>query len=165
MSKLSLGTGCGPCSKSKLQNGQMVAWYLLGFYAIHVGFAIFCLSFQYQETRIVTISYILLIPSLLLCFSNGLLIYGIKRKIGWIIFLWFPISNVLLFGLTVGWMIYTYPSNWTLALLFLWLQHFYASFIVLSGLKEMDNDSFQNVSQAQPQIKIIKITPIDAIWN
>ena len=148
MSKLSLW--CCPCTKSTLQ----IAWYLFGFYSIHAGFPLFWFFSEYQKTGIVSANYIyiLLIPSLLLCLTNGLLIYGIKRRIGKITYLWVILSNVFIFGSTVGWMICTYPGYWTLLILFIWIQHLYASFMVWSGVREMDNDSSQNVSQAQPQI-------------
>ena len=156
MVKLSLW--CCPCTKSTLQ----IAWYLFGFYAIHAGFTLLWSFSEYQNTGI---GYIftsqqysrgqcltLLIPSLLLCLTNGLLIYGIKRRIGKIMYLWITLSNVFIFGSTVGWMICTYPGYWTLLILFIWIQHLYASFIVWSGVEEMDNDSSQNGSEAQPQV-------------
>ena len=158
------GTGvtrfCCPCYKSNLKNCRGVAGGSFGFYATWICLAIY--DFQRNNTSIlfnvrshsrflaplIAISVIGLIASFLL-------LYGMKRKIKWILVLWIVITQLTTVVWTVG--LSGIPesnmSNLALALwlLYVWSHNIFGSLIVYSGIQEIENDSPQNVAETQLQ--------------
>ena len=159
MCKLSFGTGVTrywcPCSKSNLQNCKKVAWWFLIFYILWIDIdcsLIYKLSAEedknHQKLRFLA-PYLAI--SIIGFISTCLLLYGIKRKIKWILVSWIMIAQLNVVFWTIGYLVILQIGFWTLYLLVIWFQSIYGSLIVYSGIQEIENESSQNMHETQLQ--------------
>ena len=144
------GTGvtrfcCRPCSKSNLQNCQYVVGFYSAAYATLLCWSIYDLTFEESNTSILSRFHdVLIAVSIISLIVSTVLLYGIIKKIEWILVLWFLVALLNIVFWTIGFLVILPISIGYSALfiLIIWVYFIYASVIVNRGREEIQNESF-----------------------